>query len=104
MAPPIPIEYRNFSGNTDSEPAAALPQRAEVRREVAGDTLDLRVRESRGDATSRRVHEQRIDVEQDEPGPDAMADHLLFLLGQGLPSSLLTGKGPVPPQAPMAEN
>jgi hypothetical protein len=43
-------------------------------------------------------------VEQDEPGPDAMADHLLFLLGQGLPSSLLTGKGPVPPQAPMAEN
>src|SRR6266702_1037761 len=33
-------------------------------------------------------------VEQDEPGPDAMADHLLFLLGQGLPSSLLTGKGP----------
>lgn len=43
-------------------------------------------------------------VEQDEPGPDVMADHLLFLLGQGLPSSLLTGKGPVPPQAPMAEN
>src|SRR6266571_3864555 len=43
-------------------------------------------------------------VEQDEPGPDAMADHVLFLLGQGLPSSLLTGKGPIPPQAPMAEN
>ncbi len=42
--------------------------------------------------------------EQDEPGPDVMADHLLFLLGQGLPSSLLTGKGPVPPQGPMAEN
>lgn len=33
--------------------------------------------------------------EQDEPGPDVMADHLLFLLGQGLPSSLLTGKGQV---------
>src|SRR6266516_4018199 len=43
-------------------------------------------------------------VEQDEPGPDAMADHVLFLLGQGLPSSLLTGKGPIPPQAPMADN
>jgi hypothetical protein len=43
-------------------------------------------------------------VEQDEPGPEVMADHLLFVLGQGLPSSLLTGKEPVPPQAPMAEN
>src|SRR5260221_8008056 len=32
-------------------------------------------------------------VEQDEPGPEVMADHLLFVLGQGLPSSLLTGKG-----------
>src|SRR6266699_2666856 len=42
-------------------------------------------------------------VEQDEPGPDAMADHLLFLLGQGLHSSLFIGKGPVPPKAPMAE-
>ncbi len=29
-------------------------------------------------------------VEQDEPGPDVMADHIVFVLGQGLPSSLLT--------------
>ena len=37
-------------------------------------------------------------VEQDEPGPDGMADHLLFLLGQGLPSSLLTRERHFPPQ------
>ncbi len=34
--------------------------------------------------------------EQDELDPEVMADHMLFLLEQGLPSSLLTGKGPFP--------
>jgi AcrR family transcriptional regulator len=43
-------------------------------------------------------------VEQDEPGPDVMADHILFVLGQGLPSSLLTGKGHGTPQKPRASN
>jgi AcrR family transcriptional regulator len=42
--------------------------------------------------------------EQDEPGPEVMADHILFVLGHGLPSSLLTGKGHFTPQRPMAEN
>lgn len=42
--------------------------------------------------------------EQDEPGPDVMADHLLFMLGQGLPASLLTGTGQFPPQRPLAEH
>jgi AcrR family transcriptional regulator len=42
--------------------------------------------------------------EQDEPGPEVMADHILFMLGHGLPSSLLTGKGHFTPQGPMAEN
>lgn len=41
---------------------------------------------------------------QDEPGPDVMADHILFVLGQGLPASLLTGNGPVPPARPLAEH
>lgn len=42
--------------------------------------------------------------EQDEPGPDVMADHLLFMLEQGLPASLLTGTGQFPPQRPLAEH
>lgn len=42
--------------------------------------------------------------EQDEPGPDVMADHLLFVLGHGLPASLLTGKEHFPPQRPQAEH
>ena len=42
--------------------------------------------------------------EQDELGPEVMADHILFLLEHGLPSSLLTGKGHFPSQGPMAEN
>ena len=43
-------------------------------------------------------------VEQDEPGPDVMADHILFVLGHGLPSSLLTGTGHLAPPKTMAEN
>lgn len=35
--------------------------------------------------------------EQDEPGPAVMAAHILFVLEHGLPSSLLTGKGPFTP-------
>jgi len=42
--------------------------------------------------------------EQDEPGPDVMADHILFVLGQGLPASLLTENGQFPPQRPRAEH
>lgn len=43
-------------------------------------------------------------VEQDEPGPEVMADHILFVLGLGLPSSLLTGTGHLAPPKTMAEN
>jgi AcrR family transcriptional regulator len=32
-------------------------------------------------------------LEKDEPGPNVMADHILFVLRQGLPSALLTGTG-----------
>jgi AcrR family transcriptional regulator len=42
--------------------------------------------------------------EQDKLGPEVMADHILFLLEHGLPSSLLTGKGHCTSQGPMAEN
>ncbi len=35
--------------------------------------------------------------EQDEPGPDVMADQILSLLEHGLPSSLLTGTGQFTP-------
>jgi AcrR family transcriptional regulator len=42
--------------------------------------------------------------EQDEPSPDVMADHLLFVLRQGLPASLLTGTGQFPPPRPLAEH
>ena len=42
--------------------------------------------------------------EQDEPGPDMMADQMLSLLEHGLPPSLLTGTGHVPPQRPQAEH
>lgn len=42
--------------------------------------------------------------EQDEPGPEVMADHILFMVGHGLPSSLLTREGYFTPQEPMAEN
>lgn len=42
--------------------------------------------------------------EQDEPGPEAMADHILFILGHGLPSSLLTEKGHFTPHSPIVEN
>ena len=41
--------------------------------------------------------------EQDEPGPDEMADQMLSLLEHGLPASLLTGSEPVPPPRPLAE-
>ena len=41
---------------------------------------------------------------QDEPGPDVMADQILSLLEHGLPASLLTGTGQVPPPRPRAEH
>lgn len=41
--------------------------------------------------------------EQDEPGPEAMADHILFVLEHGLPPVLLTGKGHPTSQGPIAE-
>jgi AcrR family transcriptional regulator len=42
-------------------------------------------------------------TERDEPGPDVMAAHILFVLEHGLPASLLTGTGHVPPQKPIRE-
>jgi hypothetical protein len=41
---------------------------------------------------------------QDEPGPDVMADQILFLLEHGLPPSLLTGTGHLIPARPLAEH
>lgn len=40
----------------------------------------------------------------DEPGPDVMADQLLSLLAHGLPPSLLTGTGQIPPSGLQAEH
>jgi AcrR family transcriptional regulator len=42
--------------------------------------------------------------EQDDPSPDVMADHILFVLGQGLPASFLTGTGHYTPQSGVSEN
>ncbi len=41
---------------------------------------------------------------QDKPGPDVMADQLLSLLEHGLPPSLLTGTGQIPPPGLQAEH
>jgi AcrR family transcriptional regulator len=42
--------------------------------------------------------------EQDEPGPEVMADHILFVLGHGLPASFLTGTWHFTPQRGVSEN